>query len=210
MTAKRKSIVAMSALAGAVAIVVVIGVVLTHDGSAPPPIETPSPELAKYVATDAFRKLSTDQKEPYVRKLENAYFDDDPDQFRNLTRDEAMAVWRNMMEAALDVRMKDYFSRRTQAEREAHLDKEIDLMQQRVAAGLMRMLRGATPSQPPSPDSAARPVFTGPRQGISPQQQKDRLETTDSTKLAMMADYMSAMRARAQERGIPIGMPQPR
>ncbi len=164
--------------------------------------------------------LKADAKDPHkmFEKVHEAMSRPElSDQQREAIHDNARAV----MEAQMDVRMNAYFAA-PQAQRKAIIDRDLDEMQARMKEWQQRRPRdesGRAPGDRPqgsarrdaqapgSPPPGGGPQADrrgGPRgdHNSTPQERKTRSESRDPDKTARRTAYFTAMRQRAEERGI--------
>ncbi len=182
---------------GALGLCGIVGVAAWWMGRITPPDPNASTlELISYTSSDAFAKLSLNEKKPYIETIEQRYFDD-PDQFENLPEDQRETVRRTIGSAAMDLRVQKYMEFKSEYERKKYVDEQLDQMQKRTLSMMARRMAGK---------STARPPFAPPK-GFSPQQQKNSLENRDSVRLAAQMQFMQAVAERAEERGIPLPGP---
>jgi hypothetical protein len=149
------------------------------------PVRVPAPNespltLAKFAATDKFAGMSMDQKQPYLDAMEKVPWDQRRDIFGKLSDDQRQAIFTNAFGARRMKTIQDYLALPTQKEKLAYLDKIID-------------------QQKPRPNN-------GPRGGGGmrgdPGRMKAMLERMPPTRRQQMADFVGALNARRQQRGM--------
>lgn len=168
------------------------------------PTPMPSPEaapaaLAKFAATDRFVNLTPDQKQPYLDAFEKLSWQDRMQVMRDsgLSEEQRRDAMGNIMMAAMDRRMDDYFAL-PQAQRTAFIDNmlkgEVERMRQRPQQAADR------PQGERRPDGAQR---GGGWRGNDPSAMRRRLDRMSPTRRAQMAEFIGAMAARREALGLP-------
>lgn len=163
------------------------------------PKELSAAVLAEQAKTDP-RKLGETMRETFRR-------DDLTDEQRDEVRRNMRQAWTGVM----DERVDDYFAAAPE-DREAILDKQIDEMQERMTGWAERRKerereREARDNQDGEQDKAdqeRRRRWRGPQTRA---QRKSRSESRDPDKSARRSAYFSAIRKRAQARGVEMGGP---
>ena len=184
-------------------------------------------DIARYAATDAFGNLPYDQKEPYLKRLRDA-METNRDQFDQLSEDERRAAFRNSFREMMQHQVDQYFSAPIGPQRTKVLDAMIDDMQKRQAqreksSATTRPGRGggqAGGGQGGGGQGNGGPGGGAPNAGRggdrrgdanadgnraprgSAGRQKERTENADPAKMAQMAEFFSAVRERAEQRGV--------
>ncbi|MFI5379205.1 MAG: hypothetical protein ACHRHE_07910 [Tepidisphaerales bacterium] len=178
------------------------------------PLPLPSPQgehlmLARFVGTDQFARLPLAKQEEYVRPLlDNRWELLEAIRTGKLTREEAEKGMQNAGMIAFNLQARDYFSLATQQQRDAMADQLIDEQERtRALMGAFRL----GPSTRPAGDtagnassaSAAGAPPAGPRGSMDAARIKSRIENTDPLTRARIAEFMGAMQARRNTRGLP-------
>ncbi len=151
-------------------------------------------------------------------------------QLTEAQREELHRNLRTVMEDSMDKRLKAYFAA-GESERKVLLDRDIDEMRSRMQEMEKRRAeqKGKNAEGGPPPDGNGPPPGAGgpppgdpgggpggpspggPGRGPpgppSRDQRKDWTERRDPDRMARMMSYMTAMRKRAEERGIQLPMP---
>jgi len=170
----------------------------------------PPEEVAKYMASEEFGKLSEAERRDYIEKLRDAR---EPQEQRRLMRSGAelsdeerrqlranvAPVFQKMMEDRID----RYFALPA-SQQQAYLDEMIDQMQQFVA-----QRPAARPTPREASGSSSEPAG-GRGRGFTPERLKQRIETTDPAKRAKFVEFFKAFRRRMEERGIRFDRRPPR
>lgn len=154
-------------------------------------------EVAQYMASEGFSKLSAEQKKEYFHKAGEkfdmgSYFsvrDQLTEEQRRTLRQNMRPMFHNMMED----RVNKYFEL-PQEQREAYLDEMIDRMQE------MRRNHQANRRNRDANQSGQQR-----RRGISPERFKNRIEKSSPEDRAKRVEFMKAMRERMKKRGISFG-----
>jgi hypothetical protein len=168
------------------------------------PLDAPLMEVAIFTSTDRFARMTLDEKAPYLEKMQAAFMED-PQRFDSIPAEQRNVAQRNVGQALMDLRMKQYFALTTQKEKTAFIDAQIALMQEMMGKMMIqRLTKGKSASSSEAKDSPGPPRGMGPR---TPAEQKKRLEETDSVRLAMMAQYIGAMHKRMEEKGMKFPSP---
>lgn len=93
-----------------------------------PPVDGPPAPIVRLVANERFKTLPMEQRQAYIERLEKLPMDQRRavGQAAGLTGDQAKAAYRAIYDQAVRFRIQKYYSFRTQAERDAYLDKLIE------------------------------------------------------------------------------------
>lgn len=156
------------------------------------PIRVPAPTesaltIAKFAATDKFAGMTMDQKQPYLDAMEKMPWDQRRGIFDKLSEDQRQAIFTNAFGARRMKTIQDYLALPTQKAKLAFLDKIIDEQQKNQA------------------DRPAGGPPGGPRGGGmrgDPGRMKGMLERMPPTRREQMAEFVGAMNARRQQRGM--------
>ncbi|HEY0008908.1 MAG TPA: hypothetical protein VGB55_09305 [Tepidisphaeraceae bacterium] len=177
-------------------------------GESVPSADASPVELVKFASTDTFAKMPLDQKRPFIEKMEGSFFRD-REQFAALPEQQRREGMRNLFEASGDLRTAEFFQLKTLAERNAHLDKQLDEMAKRMAERQAR-----TTTRPPGENRGGNSNANGGGGGWQNRgdrggppnagRQKERIESRDSVKSALRAEMMAKLRERAEARGVPF------
>lgn len=218
MAKRRKMTIAATVLlAGAIA----IGTASYHAFRKPRPKSDRPEDIAKFVASSGFNRLSAAERQAYLRKLRP-----DPAQGRtqsrrprmqNMSGEERSAFMANMMrlfEQERSRRLKKYFALQTQEEKNAFLDAELAKMEQRRAEfEKLRWQRDAERKKREAENKNGQTVAnTRPRPSEAERasHMRTRTESTSPESRAMNNQYMRDLQSRAKETGKSFGMRGPR
>jgi hypothetical protein len=136
----------------------------------------------------------------------------------DLTPEQRRAIWaslRDRMEQEMDRRMDEYFTAATPEARDAVLDRHITEFQARMKEmERHRAERERTAGPQSGPAQASGPSSDGERRGPGPngqppsrEQRKRWSESRDPDRAARRMAYFTAMRQRAEKRGIQLPWP---
>lgn len=144
-----------------------------------------APELVKYITTDQFAKLPLDKQEIYVETLMKQGF---PTiimaaQQAGLTPEERQRGLENAMQAGMQIRWG------------RHLDKWVKL-DAKGKAEYVKQVVAQMPKRPPGMDPRAKS-----NRFMTPERQKNFIESMSPDRRAEMAEFMSAMRAANGDSG---------
>ncbi len=149
------------------------------------PVRVPAPNesvltIAKFAATDKFAGMSFDQKQPYLDAMEKVPWDQRRGIFDKLSEDQRQSLFTNAFGARRMKTIQDYLALPTPKAKLAFLDKLID-------------------QQPKNQG--------GPRGGMrgDPARMKAMLERMSPTHREAMSEFVSALNARRQQRGMSAG-----
>lgn len=148
-----------------------------------PPPDGPATDVVRFVADDRFKALPYAQKNAYVARLEAMPIDQRRKlaQDAGLTPEQGRAAYKNIYDQAVRMRINQYFTLKTDAERTAYLDHLIDEWKREQA-------------------------FTKPEGGAGkvgdPGQLKQRLETVPPGDRARAATFVQAFLQRGIARGL--------
>lgn len=191
----------------AIVAILLCGLVSTYAVIRKPRPKSDKPEdIAKFVASDGFKKLSDDEQKAYMRQMRpprGANREDMRKRMDSLTEAERQAMFRNMHELRERERiaeLKKYFAL-SKAEREKYLDEKIAEEDRRFAEFEKRMAQhraqaaqnaknGEQPQRPPRPSEAQRAAFM-----------KERIETTPPEVRAARQQFHKDMQARRKATG---------
>lgn len=218
MAKRRKMTIAATVLlAGAIA----IGTASYHAFRKPRPKSDRPEDIAKFVASSGFNRLSAAERQAYLRKLRP-----DPAQgqtqsrrprMQNMSGEERSAFMANMMrlfEQERSRRLKKYFALQTQEEKNAFLDVELAKMEQRRAEfEKLRRQRDAERKKREAENKNGQTVAnTRPRPSEAERasRMRTRTESTSPESRAMNNQYMRDLQSRAKETGKSFGMRDPR
>ncbi len=218
MAKRRKMTIAATVLlAGAIA----IGTASYHAFRKPRPKSDRPEDIAKFVASSGFNRLSAAERQAYLRKLRP-----DPAQgqtqsrrprMQNMSGEERSAFMANMMrlfEQERSRRLKKYFALQTQEEKNACLDAELAKMEQRRAEfEKLRRQRDAERKKREAENKNGQTVAnTRPRPSEAERasRMRTRTESTSPESRAMNNQYMRDLQSRAKETGKSFGMRGPR
>ncbi len=218
-------------IASALAVVVVplaagLGAWAVLGGSepaAPDPNDASPEQVRSYLASKAFGKRPVDERLAYLQALQRADANSGRPSWRGGRGDanrpseaEREQLRRNIgpvMRRRMERRVEAYFELPEGPERTAHLDELIDAMEaRRRAAEQRRQAEGGSSGEgdgppgggPPGPPHGGR-GGTGGRGGGFAARMKQRIEGTPPEQRARFVEFMKAMRARMEERGIRPG-----
>lgn len=163
-------------------------------------------DIAKFVASDGFKKLSDDEQKEYMRRMRpprGANREDMRKRMNSLSEAERRAMFKNMhglRERERIAELKKYFAL-SKAEREKYLDARIaeedrrfaefeKNMAQRRAQAERDAKNGEQPQRPPRPSEAQRAAFM-----------KERIENTPPEIRAARQQFRKDMQARRKATG---------
>ncbi len=191
----------------AIVAILLCGLVSTYAVIRKPRPKSDKPEdIAKFVASDGFKKLSDDEQKEYMRRmrpLRGANREDMRKRMNSLSEAERRAIFKNMHELRERERiaeLKKYFAL-SKAEREKYLDARIaeedrrfaefeKNMAQRRAQAERDAKNGEQPQRPPRPSEAQRAAFM-----------KERIENTPPEVRAARQQFRKDMQARRKATG---------
>ena len=218
MAKRRKMTVAATVL---LAVAIAIGTASYHAFRKPRPKSDRPEDIAKFVASSGFNRLSAAERQAYLRKLRP-----DPAQgqtqsrrprMQNMSGEERSAFMANMMrlfEQERSRRLKKYFALQTQEEKYAFLDAELAKMEQRRAEfEKLRRQRDAERKKREAENKNGQTVAnTRPRPSEAERasRMRTRTESTSPESRAMNNQYMRDLQSRAKETGKSFGMRGPR
>ncbi len=175
-----------------------------------------SPEdIAKFIASAGFNKLSAAERRAYMAKLRQGRGERPPrggqQQMSQAERKSFRDNTRRLFEQERNARMRKYFSLKTQEEKDAFLDEELARMEQRRAEFEKRRkqrmaerekqkeqnkAQGENPQPPKRPTEAERT-----------ENMRTRMETSTPESRAMRSKYFRELSARAKATGKSFGPP---
>src|SRR5687768_9673364 len=120
------------ASAGGAAVLVAAAVVYAVWPSAPAP-DAPPAEVAKYVASEAFARLSDEQKKPYLDAAQELPWEQRREAWEQLTDEERGRAMRNFGGGRREKQLDEYFALPPGKQRVVYLDKLIDEQEKRRA-----------------------------------------------------------------------------
>ena len=177
----------------AIVAILLCGLVSTYAVIRKPRPKSDKPEdIAKFVASDGFKKLSDDEQKEYMRRMRpprGANREDMRKRMNSLSEAERRAMFKNMHELRERERiaeLKKYFAL-SKAEREKYLEKN---MAQRRAQAERDAKNGEQPQRPPRPSEAQRAAFM-----------KERIENTPPEVRAARQQFRKDMQARRKATG---------
>ncbi len=187
-----------------------MGIVISRKTPVPDSKTSDAGQVANYLASDTFGKLSSDQKMKFMEQLRQRSDFRGPPQGLSETQQEKIRqnigpIFQQRME-----REMEEFSKLSKAEQTAFLDKRIDQMEAfRKKIGFENAAKG----NPGPPEPGSSPPFLGPggpppggRGGPPGPPSRDMmrhmLSNTSPKQRALMTKFMDAMRTRMKERGI--------
>ena len=191
----------------AIVAILLCGLVSTYAVIRKPRPKSDKPEdIAKFVASDGFKKLSDDEQKEYMRRMRpprDANREDMRKRMNSLSEAERRAMFKNMHELRERERiaeLKKYFAL-SKAEREKYLDARIaeedrrfaefeKNMAQRRAQAERDARNGEQPQRPPRPSEAQRAAFM-----------KERIENTPPEVRAARQQFRKDMQARRKATG---------
>lgn len=191
----------------AIVAILLCGLVSTYAIIRKPRPKSDKPEdIAKFVASDGFKKLSDDEQKEYMRRMRpprGANREDMRKRMNSLSEAERRAMFKNMHELRERERiaeLKKYFAL-SKAEREKYLDARIaeedrrfaefeKNMAQRRAQAERDAKNGEQPQRPPRPSEAQRAAFM-----------KERIENTPPEVRAARQQFRKDMQARRKATG---------
>ena len=164
----------------AIVAILLCGLVSTYAVIRKPRPKSDKPEdIAKFVASDGFKKLSDDEQKEYMRRMRpprGANREDMRKRMNSLSEAERRAMFKNMHELRERERiaeLKKYFAL-SKAEREKYRDAK----------------NGEQPQRPPRPSEAQRAAFM-----------KERIENTPPEVRAARQQFRKDMQARRKATG---------
>ena len=191
----------------AIVAILLCGLVSTYAVIRKPRPKSDKPEdIAKFVASDGFKKLSDDEQKEYMRRMRpprGANREDMRKRMNSLSEAERRAMFKNMHELRERERiaeLKKYFAL-SKAEREKYLDARIaeedrrfaefeKNMAQRRAQAERDAKNGEQPLRLPRPSEAQRAAFM-----------KERIENTPPEVRAARQQFRKDMQARRKATG---------
>ncbi len=191
----------------AIVAILLCGLVSTYAVIRKPRPKSDKPEdIAKFVASDGFKKLSDDEQKEYMRRMRpprGANREDMRKRMNSLSEAERRAMFKNMHELRERERiaeLKKYFAL-SKVEREKYLDARIaeedrrfaefeKNMAQRRAQAKRDAKNGDQPQRPPRPSEAQRAAFM-----------KERIENTPPEVRAARQQFRKDMQARRKATG---------
>ena len=191
----------------AIVAILLCGLVSTYAVIRKPRPKSDKPEdIAKFVASDGFKKLSDDEQKEYMRRMRpprGANREDMRKRMNSLSEAERRAMFKNMHELRERERiaeLKKYFAL-SKAEREKYLDARIAEEDRRFAEFEKNMAKrrakaerdaknGEQPQRPPRPSEAQRAAFM-----------KERIENTPPEVRAARQQFRKDMQARRKATG---------
>ena len=191
----------------AIVAILLCGLVSTYAVIRKPRPKSDKPEdIAKFVASDGFKKLSDDEQKEYMRRMRpprGANREDMRKRMNSLSEAERRAMFKNMhglRERERIAELKKYFAL-SKAEREKYLDARIaeedrrfaefeKNMAQRRAQAERDAKNGEQPQRPPRPSEAQRAAFM-----------KERIENTPPEIRAARQQFRKDMQARRKATG---------
>lgn len=168
----------------------------------PDPLMAAPADVAKFMASPDFAKLSIDARQKYANEARQAQTQPGR-MFRaeGLSDQERQTLRQNMapvMEQAENQRMAAYF-KMPDDQKLAYLDKSIDDMQTR------QQDRANRPQPAPTPTDAQGQPTSRPGGGQSRvERMRTRIETADPLAAAQRAEFRKQLRARMAQRGIAL------
>lgn len=184
--------------------------------SIPPSADANIDSVAAFVASDKFLTMSMEEQKPFLDRMTNVWENEnDRNALRELPENVRRDAMRNAFETAVDHRVQTYYALPVGAERTKFLDAQIDEMQARMRQAMQRMAqnggegfrgmmggnRGAGGERPNAGSGENRP-----RPERTPDNIKARIESRDKARANQRAEFMIAVRERAEERGIQMPM----
>jgi hypothetical protein len=170
-------------------------------------------DIARYVASDAFGRLSEDHRLAFIERARAAAERDGGAPMRRffagmaeLSDTEQQQARKNMREvgrAFMEKRLRDY-AEATEEEKTRMLDEIIDRMQDRRSGRRDRTTDNdpRPPRQDRSPDRSNRAAEEHRRRGPTPERIKRHLESSDAESRALRMQFMEDLRDRMEERGV--------
>ena len=169
-------------------------------------------DIVKFAASSDFNKLSSAERQAYLRKMRPQEGQRRPPSFSNMTQEERSGLRENMMrlfEQERNRQMRKYFALKTQEEKNAFLDEEIAKMEQRRAEMQKRMEEWRRNNAQRNQNNAANanPQRQRPSESEMAARTRSRVESTSPESRAMRNQYMRELQARAKQTGKNIGGP---
>ena len=204
-------------LAGALA----LGTLSYYAFRKPRPKSDRPEDIAKFIASSGFNRLSAAERQAYLRKLRPApgqgQIPSRRPRMQNMSGEERSAFMANMMrlfEQERNRRLKKYFALKTQEEKNAFLDAELAKMEQRRAEfEERRRQRDAERKKREAENKNGQTVAdTRPRPSEAERagRMRTRTESISPESRAMNNQYMRDFQARAKATGRNFGMRGPR
>lgn len=177
--------------------------------SRPPRPTSDRLRVAQYVASDKFDSLSEKEQAPYLEALSGLSREERQQVMRNLNDEQRGEVMFQTM-AARERKLADaYYMLKTPLERKTMLDKQIDEMEDRMAAwrdsAATRPARTRPPVGTPEAGPTSRPgggARDGRPQQPMEQRIKQRQERLPAEQRAKWSQYRYDLRQRMEARGI--------
>jgi DNA-binding protein H-NS len=185
-SAKKKLLIGIGSFAPLAAISLAIYWAGSSVKEPPPPSYDVNTNLS-YLASDNFSKQPDEKKLEYLQKMreKNISHRDMREKMRSLPEDE-----RNKMRE----RMNKFFELKTQAEKDAYLDKIIDRMEQ------FRNRRAQARKENEQNGQQQNNAQRRRGRGFTPDRLKKRIENSDPQSRAQAAAFRAALRARMAQR----------
>jgi len=141
--------------------------------------------LAKFAATPTFARLPREQQDPYIdRMVANFPTIVEAARTGQLTQEEQRKGFANVFGSRSSKHVEEYFSLTSPKEREAYLDKMIDMQEKQKL--MFQIIRG-------------RDIWT------DPVRIKERIETMPPAMRTQFAEFAGALRKRRDEKGLANG-----
>ncbi len=182
----------------------------------PRPASDRPEDIAKFIASADFNRLSMAERQAYLRKLRPAPGQGQSrrrPQPQNMSREEHSAFMSNMMrlfEQERNRRMKEYFALRTREEKNAFLDAELAKMEQRHAEFEKRHRQRDAERKKNEGENKNGQTRPRPSEAERAGHMRTRTETTSPESRAMRNQYMRDLHARAKATGKSFGPRGPR
>jgi hypothetical protein len=165
-----------------VGLMVLIGVLVWWVWPSHPPSPSGDPRsVMTFVASDRFNKLTTDQKQVYVDRIWELR-----DSHLGLTEEQTRAMRENAGVARFEKRLDDYFARPPGKARQDYLNQ---MMREQMA-------RWATSRPTTRPGGATARAGAGRGWAPNESRMKSRLEASNPSRRAQMAEFFADMRAQ--------------
>lgn len=182
--------------------------------SIPPSADAEIDSVAAFVASEKFLSLSVEEQKPFIDRMTNVWENEnDRNALRDLPENVRRDAMRNAFETAVDHRVQTYYSLPVGPERTKFLDAQIDEMQARMRQAMQRMaqnggegFRGMWGGGNRGGDGNRAGGENRPRPERTPDNIKARIESRDKARANQRAEFMIAVRERAEERGIQMPM----
>ena len=186
-TKRRRPRPVLGAILGAAIALVTIVLAWEFWPTRPPPIDAPTAELVKFVATDQFANLPDDKKQLYVQTLLDKGLPAlalaaAEAKLTDAQREHGID---NAMQAVINIRMGN------------HLDNWLKLDEKGKRAYIQKIVHD-NPQHPPGPGD--RPGSRGGR--MTGDQVKRFVENTSPARRAAMAEFMGALRKEREAAGV--------